>query len=44
MRNAYGARLIMDGKSDIDNSALLGMKTTFTALALREKLVAKAPR
>lgn len=43
VRNAYGARLILEGKSDAEISALLGMKTTFTARALREKLVSNAP-
>ncbi|MBO9513312.1 MAG: hypothetical protein J7549_04270 [Variovorax sp.] len=39
MRNAYAARLIQDGMSDIDVSGQLGMKTTFTARAIRAKLM-----
>jgi integrase len=40
VRNAYAARLIHRGMSDIDVSDQLGMKTTFTARAIREKLQA----
>ena len=35
---AYAARLIHEGMNDADLSDQLGMKTTFTARALREKL------
>ncbi|MBB3181748.1 hypothetical protein [Variovorax sp. Sphag1AA] len=38
VRNAYAARLIQDGMSDIDVSDQLGMKTTFTARTIRAKL------
>jgi hypothetical protein len=38
VRNAYAARLIRSGMSDADVSDQLGMKTTFTARAIREKL------
>ncbi|KWT67017.1 MULTISPECIES: tyrosine-type recombinase/integrase [unclassified Variovorax] len=39
VRNAYAARLIHRGMNDADVSEQLGMKTTFTARAIREKLV-----
>ncbi|OUM01189.1 site-specific integrase [Variovorax sp. JS1663] len=38
VRNAYAARLIHRGMNDADVSNQLGMKTTFTARAIREKL------
>ncbi|SCK23935.1 Site-specific recombinase XerD [Variovorax sp. HW608] len=38
VRNAYAARLIRDGMSDAEVSGLLGMRTTFTARAIRTKL------
>jgi len=38
VRNAYAARLIRNGMSDADVSDQLGMKTTFTARAIRDKL------
>ncbi|CAN7774448.1 hypothetical protein LJR290_007710 [Variovorax sp. LjRoot290] len=38
VRNAYAARLILGGMNDADLSDQLGMKTTFTARAIREKL------
>lgn len=38
VRNAYAARLIHGGMNDADVSDQLGMKTTFTARAIREKL------
>lgn len=38
VRNAYAARLIQDGLSDAEVSDQLGMKTTFTARAIRAKL------
>lgn len=38
VRNAYAARLIHEGMSDADVSDQLGMKTTFTARAIRAKL------
>lgn len=38
VRNAYAARLIQGGMSDIDVSDQLGMKTTFTARTIRAKL------
>ncbi|CAN7393156.1 tyrosine-type recombinase/integrase [Variovorax sp. LjRoot178] len=38
VRNAYAARLIHRGMNDADVSDQLGMKTTFTARAIREKL------
>lgn len=40
VRNAYAARLIHRGMNDADVSDQLGMKTTFTARAIREKLTA----
>jgi len=38
VRNAFAARLILSGLNDTDVSDQLGMKTTFTARAIREKL------
>jgi site-specific recombinase XerD len=38
VRNAYAARLIRSGMSDAEVSEQLGMKTTFTARAIRAKL------
>ena len=38
VRNAYAARLIQGGLSDAEVSAQLGMKTTFTARAIRDKV------
>ncbi len=38
VRNAYAARLIASGMSDAEVSDQLGMKTTFTARAIREKV------
>jgi len=38
VRNAYAARLIASGLSDADVSDQLGMKTTFTARAIRGKV------
>lgn len=38
VRNAYAARLILGGMNDADLSDQLGMRTTFTARTIREKL------
>jgi len=38
VRNAFAARLIHNGMTDADVSDQLGMKTTFTARAIREKI------